>query len=105
MDLGFNRLGALRSGVVPIPLDYYRLVASLSAMQAASRTATVEAMIAAGTFACTDPVAALVRLFCTAPGWTAALAALNGSFHPGLAAESRDPAGPAKITSPFTVGG
>jgi hypothetical protein len=93
MDLGFTRLDALRSDAAPAPLDYFRLIASLAAMQAASRTAAVEATLAAGTFAGAHPVAALVRLFDAAPGWVDALTTLGGSFHPQLAAQGRGAAG------------
>ena len=89
MDLGFSRFDALRSDAAPAPLDYFRLIASLAAMQAASRTAAVEATLAAGTFAGAHPVAALVRLFEAGPGWVEALKTLEGSFHPQLAARHR----------------
>lgn len=86
MDLGFTRFDALRSDAVPVPLDYIRLIASLAAMQAGSRTAAVEATLTAGTFAGADPVDALVRMYAAEPGWAAAVTALGGSFHPELAA-------------------
>ena len=88
MDLGFSRLDALRLDAAPLPLDHYRLIASLAAMQAASRTAAVEATLAAGTFATADPVVALVKLFGASAGWAAAVTMLEGSFHPELAAQS-----------------
>jgi hypothetical protein len=90
MDLGFSRWDALRTDAAPAPLDYSRLIASLVAMQARSRTAASEATLAADAFAGPSPVAALVRLFEAAPGWVEALPALEGSFHPHLAARGRD---------------
>lgn len=92
MDLGFRRLDALRPDIAPVPLDYYRLAASLGAMQAASRTATVEGMVAAGTFVNAHPVLAMARLFGAGPGWFSAVATLGGSFHPGSAPVNRDQA-------------
>jgi hypothetical protein len=89
MDLGFSRWDALRTDAAPAPLDYFRLIASLAAMQAGTRTAAVEATLSAGTFAGAHPVAALVRIFEAAPGWVEAVATLDGSFHPQLAADER----------------
>lgn len=89
MDLGFTRWDALRTDAAPAPLDYFRLIASLAAMQAGSRTAAVEATLSGGTFTGAHPVSALVRLFEAAPGWVEALGALDGSFHPQLAAQQK----------------
>ncbi|WP_156679406.1 hypothetical protein [Sphingomonas profundi] len=90
MDLGFTRLDALRcDAAAPLPLDYVRLVASLAAMQSATRTAAVEARLSTGTFDSAHPIVALVKLLAAGPGWASSVTTLGGSFHPALAATNR----------------
>ena len=89
MDLSFRHLDARRSDVVPAPLDYLRLVASLAAMQASSRTAAVEATLSTGTFVPRQPVEAMADLLGPGPGWADAVTTLEGSFHPAIAAGRR----------------
>lgn len=81
MDLGFDRW---KRGGQPT-LDYIRLVSSVAATQAGSRTAIAEAQRDAADGTPEAPVDALVRLFDPAAGWAASVAALGGSFHPALA--------------------
>jgi len=85
MDMDFIRLKRARRVAVPARLDYARLVAGIAAMQAATRTAAVEARLAVTPIPCESPVDALVTLFATRPGWVSAVATLGGSFHPGVA--------------------
>ena len=90
MDLGFIRRGGAQQGAVPVPLDYARLVAGLSAMQAGSRTAGIEARLCA-THHTQDvsPLDALVTVFEAQTDWITGVIALGGSFHPGIAGADR----------------
>ncbi len=88
MDLGFSRFDAPRPDTAAIPVDYFRLLATVTATQVAGRTAMVEAILATEARANTSPSAAIVELFNAGPGWTGAVTALRSSFHPDLARKS-----------------
>jgi hypothetical protein len=84
VNLGSDWLGAGPSGAQALGLDYGRLVASLAAVQAASRTAVGDVASNAPLDEA-DPVDALVLLFAGQPGWGGAVTALGGSFSPVVA--------------------
>lgn len=84
MDLSFDRRVARGHGAEPA-LDYLRLVSSITATQAASRTAATEARLTSAWTPLESPIDALVRLFDPGLGWASGVAALGGSFNPRLA--------------------
>ena len=85
MDLGFERSEHGEGRGRPRRLDYVRLLASVAAVQAGSRTAAAEARLASDPMTSDSPVEALARLFDPSFGWSAGVAALGGSFNPALA--------------------
>jgi hypothetical protein len=90
MDLSFARLDVARPFATPLGLDFQRLVATCSALQAATPTAAAETQISAGERTPVRPVDALVMLLAGRPGWTASIAVLEGSFHPEAARYASD---------------
>jgi hypothetical protein len=85
MDLSFERYDTGKRRNAARGLDYIRLLSSIAAAQAGSRTAATEARLGIRRMPADSPVAALTRLFDPGFGWASAVAALGGSFHPALA--------------------
>ena len=84
MDLSFGR-ARRRRAIAPLRLDYPRLIAILSAAQAASRTAEIDGRLARLGAGVPRPLEELVALL-DPGGQVAGAGALNGSFNPGVAA-------------------
>jgi len=96
MNLDFASFGTAGREPAPAQPDYFRLIAAIATAQAATRTAAIEARLGAVRPRCDTPVDALGTLIEARPGWTTAVAALGGCFHPGIArhlAPKRDEAG------------
>ena len=87
MDLSFGRSRKRRSATA-VRLDYPRLTAIVASAQAASETARIEGRLSRDGSAQGTPVEGLVALLESGSGWIEAARALDGSFHPGVAARS-----------------
>jgi hypothetical protein len=86
MDLGFfRRSGGRNEDAWAAAPDYAMLVATLSAMQAASAAARAASGGKRALAAGTAPSRPLVEILIGTAAWRAAVAAQGGSFHPGLA--------------------
>lgn len=94
MKMSFAITDAARA--VRAPLDYPMLVASIAGRQSASRTAMLAARLAPVRGAGVAHASALAALILEDRNWSAAAAALGGSFHPGVA---RWAAGKARSTN------
>lgn len=82
MNLLFPSLEIARPFAAPIGLDFEHLIATCAALQAATPTASTEAQLATARELSIQANEALVRLIEGRPGWAAAVAVMQGSFHP-----------------------
>ena len=88
MDLSFGR-NRVKRQTVPLRLDYPRLIAILTSVQGASRTAQLAGRVEAGSLSGTPD--GLVALFDPGCDWIAVTAVLGGSFNPRVARLRRKP--------------